>query len=205
MPTTLYLQNLESNIYTTGNTRQYLFMQITRGAGVIQGNVFTQTATAGTTVERQWTDTANGTALLWISDPVDKQQNVSSGAGGTVTFNFWAAEDNMNNNIQIGARLFRYSANDGTETAIVSANDGVEIGTGAPAALNFTVNPAANTVLLKGDRIVVKFYGCNLAATATTAGTNRCTYNGTTAAANGDSYVILTDNLTFQRKIPVVT
>ena len=203
MATTLYLQNLTSNIFSTGNTRQYLFMKTTFGAGVVQGNVFTQTAASGTTVERQWTDTANGTALLWISDPVDKQQNVSAGASGTVTFNLWAAEDNMNNNIQVGARLFRWSANNGTETSIATANDGVELGTGAPAAMNFTVNPAANVVLLKGDRIVVKFHAANLAATATTLGTNRCTYNGTTGGANGDSYIILTDNLTFQRRIAV--
>lgn len=201
MATTLYLETANTGVYSTGNTRQYQMLDTIRGDGVVQGTVYNQAVTAGGTVDRQWTATANGDALLWISNPVDGEQNVSAGASGTVTFNLWAAEDNMNNNIQVGARLFRWSANDGTETLIASANDGVELGTGAPAAMNFTVNPAANVVLLNGDRIVVKYYAANLAATATAVGTNRCTYNGTTAGANGDSYVILTDDLTFQRRI----
>ena len=204
MATTLYLSNVTSNIYSTGNTRQYLFMKTTRGDGVVGGNVYNLAAAAGTPRESQWTETANGTALLWISDPVDRQQNVSSGAAGTVTFNFWAMENNMNNNIQVGARIYRWSKNNGTETLIASANDGVELGT-TFAALNFTVNPAANTVLLKGDRVVVKFFGANLAATATAVGTNPCSYNGTTAAANGDSYITLTNNMTFQRDIISIT
>lgn len=197
MATTLYLRSIEANIRNTANNNQYDFMTTQRGTSAASAVV--STAASGTNIH--WTETAGGASLAWISEPVNNQQNVST---STVTFNIWALESNMNANAGARARLFRWSANDETETLIVGpADDGVEFGT-AITAMNWTANPAANTVLLKGDRIIVRFYITNI---GTMASGHTCTmgFDGPTAGANGDSYVVLTDNLTFQQRIPITT
>jgi len=192
MATTLYLRNIDANIYNTGNTTQYEFMTESRGATADSGIV--NTAASGTDII--WTKTAGGAVLAWISEPVDSTQSVTA---STVTFNIWALESNMNANAGGRARLFRWSANNETETLIAGpANDGVEFGT-AIGAFNWTTTATATT-LLKGDRIVARFYITNI-GTMATGFTCTLGFNGPTAGANGDSYVVLTDNLTFQRRI----
>lgn len=192
MATTLYLRNLDANIFNTGNTTQYEIMSTTRGAAVSSAVV--NTVASGTDVI--WTETAGGRVLAWISEPVSNTQSITA---TTVTFNIWALENNMNANAGGRARLFRWSANNGTETLIAGpVNDGVEFGT-TIAAFNWTTTATATT-LLKGDRIVVRYYitGVGTMATGFTCTLN---FNGATAGADGDSYVILTDNLVFQRRI----
>lgn len=192
MATTLYLRNIDANIYNTGNTTQYEFMTESRGATADSGVV--NTTASGTDII--WTKTAGGAVLAWISEPVDSTQSVTA---STVTFNIWALESNMNANAGGRARLFRWSANNETETLIAGpANDGVEFGT-AIGAFNWTTTATATT-LLKGDRIVARFYITNI-GTMATGFTCTLGFNGPTAGANGDSYVVLTDNLTFQRRI----
>ena len=192
MATTLYLRNIDANIYNTGNTTQYEFMTESRGATADSGVV--NTTASGTDII--WTKTAGGAVLAWISEPVDSTQSVTA---STVTFNIWALESNMNANAGGRARLFRWSANNETETLIAGpANDGVEFGT-TIGAFNWTTTATATT-LLKGDRIVARFYITNI-GTMATGFTCTLGFNGPTAGANGDSYVVLTDNLTFQRRI----
>lgn len=193
MATTLYLRNIDANIYNTGNTTQYDFMTTTRGAAVSSAVV--NTTAGGTDVI--WTETAGGRVLAWISEPIDDSSpNITA---STITFNIWALESNMNANSGGRARLFRWNAVDGTETLIAGpANDGVEFGT-TIAAFNWTTTATAAT-LLKGDRIVVRYY---IAGVGTMGNGFTCTmnFNGATAGASGDSYVILTDNLIFQRRV----
>lgn len=192
MATTLYLRTDDANIYNTSNTTQYEFLSTSRGATLTGATV--ATAASGTDVI--WTETSGGRVLAWISEPVSNTQSVTA---STVTFNIWAIESNMNANAGGRARLYRWSANNATETLIAGpADDGVEFAT-TVGAMNWTTTATATT-LLKGDRIVVRYY---ITGVGTMAATYTCTmgYNGTTAGANGDSYVTLTDNLVFERRI----
>lgn len=193
MATTLYLRNIEANIYNTGNTVQYDFMDTDRGATADSAVV--NTTASGTNVI--WTSTAGGAVLAWISKPVASTQSITA---STVTFNIWARESDRSANAGGRARLFRWSANTGTELLIAGpADDGTEFGAFSIAAVNWTTTATATT-LLKGDRIVARFY---ITGVGTMASGYTCTmgYNGPTAGANGDSYITLTDNLTFQRRI----
>lgn len=194
MATTLYLRNLQSNIANTSIGNQYFFMTTARGASVTGADV--DTVSGGT--EIQWTDISGGTQIAWISQPVNSTQNITA---STCTYNIWALESKNTGNAGGRSRLFRWSANNGTETLIAGpTDDGVEFNT-TIGAFNWT-NTATATTLLKGDRIIVKYY---IAGVGTMGSGQTCTmgYNGGSAGANGDSYVTLTDNLTFQRRIYV--
>lgn len=196
MATTLYLRADDANIYNTSNTTQYEFLSTSRGATLTGATV----ATAASGTDIIWTETSGGRVLAWISPPVSNTQSITA---STVTFNIWAIESNMNANAGGRARLYRWSANNATETLIAGpADDGVEFGT-TVGAMNWTTTATATT-LLKGDRIVARYY---ITGVGTMASGHTCTmgYNGTTAGANGDSYVVLTDNLVFQRRTYVST
>lgn len=124
---------------------------------------------------------------------------------GTVTANLWMSESNMNANCGSAFSVIRCQ-NDGTfiesilgcrpfvSTASGTTYErGVELGT-SRAAQNWTATPASST-LNNGDRLVIAVgFG---AAGGTMAGsfTIDLAFDGSTAAADGDSWIQFTENL----------
>ena len=126
----------------------------------------------------------------WISDPLSADVTIS----GTITVNLWAAENNMSANVAINLAVYRVRP-DGTRTQIGISARVTEVAVTTPAVNNFTITPTS-TAFLKGDRIEVAPFGDDV-GTMASGFTFTLSYNGPTAAADGDSYVTFTENFSF--------
>jgi hypothetical protein len=166
----------------------YRNMITTAGSASTTGVV--DTAASGTDI--QWTKTAGGAALAWISGRVPAGGVTIS---GTMTFSIWAHESNMNANA--GGRVHVYNYSGGSETEMTGSpfNDGVEFGTAA-AEMTWTGTATGNNFLAENDRIVVKYYITNV---GTMASGHTCTLTYDAAdAATGDSFFQINENVTFK-------
>lgn len=150
----------------------------------------TNTTASGTKI--QATATGGGTVLKWISKPVLTPFTCS----GTVTFNLWAKEAANANNAGIRMELVKYSGSEGSVFASATFGAPTELTT-TMAVKNWTVTPTS-TDFTAGDRIVAYVYIVNVGTMG--AGTPGVTmdYGGLTAAADGDSWVQLNENVIFQ-------
>lgn len=138
--------------------------------------------------------TTSGIPLLssmFISPPVSAAVTIA----GTITYNIWASESSMNANAGLRVLVFKIAGLDGALTAIASSNQGVELGT-TIAAQNWTSSPAS-TALAKGDRIGVVVSMIDAGGTLASGFTVALGYDGATTGSNGDSYVQVTETVSF--------
>lgn len=137
----------------------------------------------------QWTATAGGAALSWISPPLAGSVTIS----GTFTLNTWASESN--NLCNCGQRVVVKRYTGGAEGAtVIDSSRGTEM-TNSVVNQNWTGTPSS-TAFSAGDRIVVRWYLTNVG----TMGANRTStadYNGTANAADGETYVQFTETFAF--------
>ena len=183
MATKLFLRS------TTGNgIGAFKDMLSAAGAGSTTGVV--NSAASGT--EIQWTATAGGAVLEWISG------RVPSGGftlAGTMTFSVWCHESNAQANCGARARVFKRTAA-GSESEIAGGpwNDGVEFGTAA-AEMVWTGAPTS-TAFAENDRIIVRIYITNI---GTMGGSRTCTLTYNAAdAATGDSFFQINETVAFK-------
>lgn len=183
MATKLFLRSTQNN--AIGAT--YFDMLPAAGSGTATAVV--DTAASGT--EIQWTQTAGGAVIQWVSGRAP--------AGGfTLTstdISVWARESNGQANAGGRYRVFKRAAN-GTETELGGGpfNDGVEFGTSA-AEMTWTGN-VTDTAFAEDDRILLKLYITNV---GTMGGNRTCTltYNGADAAT-GDSFFNIAETVSFK-------
>lgn len=182
MATGLFLKLTKNN----GIGETYFDMDVSTTTGPTQTGVV-NTAASGT--EIQWTTTAGGSVLQWVSGraPV---------GGFTLTsadMSLWAKESNMSANCGGRIRIFKREAN-GTETEIGGGpfNDGVEFGT-ADAEFNWTAN-VTDTAFAEDDRILLKVYITNV---GTMASGHTCTmsYEG---IGTLNSSLLIAETVTFK-------
>jgi hypothetical protein len=130
----------------------------------------------------------------WISPPVGADVTIS----GSITFNLRGYESNDLANCALNAVL---DVIDGgasqTITTIHKTTNTTEMTT-SQAAYNFSQSPAAGIAVHKGDRLRLRVFaddaaGGNMAASYTFL----FYYNGPTGGASGDSYITLTEDVTF--------
>lgn len=183
MATKLFLRNTAANGIGT-----YYDMGTTAGGASATGVV--DTVASGT--EIQWTRTAGGTVLEWISG-----RSPAGGwtLSGTMTFSIWANQSHMNANCGARARVFKRTAA-GVESEIGGGpyNDGVEFGTSA-AEMTWTGTPTS-TAFAEDDRLIVRYYITNQ---GTMGGGFTCTLTYNAAdAATGDSFFQINENVTFK-------
>lgn len=182
MASKLFLRNTANN--AIGN---YFDMVATAGSASDTGVV--NTAASGT--EIQWTRTAVGTVLEFISGRVPAGGFTLA---GTMTFSIWAHESNMNANCGARSRVFKRSAGVDTEVGGGPYSDGVEFGTAA-AEMTWTGTPTS-TAFAEDDRIIVKYYITNI---GTMGGGFTCTLTYNAAdAATGDSFFQINETVTFK-------
>ena len=131
----------------------------------------------------------------FISQPLDADVTIS----GSVTWNIWASESNMSANVAINGRLEVIDGATGTITLIDQTARTTELGfSGSNTVQNFSETPAAGVACKRGDRLRVRIYGDDsAAATMATGYTFSYSLDGGTAAADGDTWLQLTENLTF--------
>lgn len=183
MATTLYIRDSTAVISGFRN------MLITRGASVTTGVV--NTVASGT--EIQWTKTAGGSVLEWISGRVPAGGFTLA---GTMTFNIWGVESNAQANAGGRVRVFkRTDAGSVTEVGGGPYSDGVEMTTNA--AYNWTGTPTS-TAFAENDRLICRYYITNAGGTMGGSRTVTLNYDGPTAAASGDSYFQINENVTFK-------
>lgn len=163
-------------------------MLTTAGAGVTTGVV--NTAVAGTQI--QWTKTAGGAVLEWISGRVPAGGFTLA---GTMSFSIWALENNMSANAGARVRVFKRTGA-GVETEVLGGpyNDGVEFGTTA-TEMTWTGAPTS-TAFAENDRLIVRYYITNVGVMG---GGFTCTISYDSAdAATGDSFFQINENVTFK-------
>ena len=132
----------------------------------------------------------------WISPPVDADVTIS----GTITGNIWAAENNMSANVAINFYVDKIAATDGALTRIATSARVTEVAVTTRAVNNFTVTPTS-TALNKGDRLRVVVFGDD-AGTMATGFSFNIGYNGTTASADGDTFITFNETFGFQTTDP---
>lgn len=127
----------------------------------------------------------------WLSEPLDAAATIS----GSITWNIWASESNMSANVAINARLEVVDGATGAITLIDQTARVTELGT-SDAAVNFSETPASGVACKRGDRLRLCIFGSDV-GTMASGYTFRTRLGGTTSGDVGDSYVTLTENLTF--------
>jgi hypothetical protein len=195
MATTLYFRALTSD-YSSGNNDAKLngtavgwdvrALSTARGAAAATANTVT---VAGPT---------NGLEMItgslphaWYSLPLGADVTIA----GSITWNLRAFESSLSANVAINAIIEKVDGATGAVTLIDQTARTTEVASGQ-AVNNFAETPAAGVACKRGDRLRVRVYGRD-AGTMATGFNFSFVYDGPTAAASGDSYFTLTENLIF--------
>lgn len=199
MATTLYLRNATLNDWISGNNDARL-----NGAASFWNNQFLSTTRSVTTTSTLSTNTVAGPtpgiealqfgtdAIAWISPPIDVAITIS----GSITWNIWAAESSASANVAINGRLEVIDGATGAITLIDATARITEVALTTRAVNNFAETPAAGVLCKRGDRLRVRVYADD-AGTMGTGFTFSISWNGATAAVDGDTWLQLTETLTF--------
>jgi hypothetical protein len=186
--TKLFLRGSGTNgITDTGDGTLY-DLSFEAGSGVAPLAVV-NTAASGT--EIQWTVTAGGSTLAWISGRAP--------AGGftltTTDISIWARESSMNANCGGRYRVFkRTAAGSISELGGGPFNDGVEFTT---AAAEYTwLGNVTDTAFAENDRILIRVYITNVGTMA--AGFTCSLDFGAPDAQQGDSFFNIAETVTFK-------
>lgn len=182
---------------TTGWTCQAL--GTARGSGVITptGTATVTGPTAGLEMDSRWAGA--GWKNEWLSPPVSADVTIS----GTITANIWGRELNMTDNVAINVAIDIVRATDNSIVNIVNSTRTTEMAQSATtnSVNNFTTGMTsgayAGQTVNRGDRLRIRIFGDD-AGTMASGGTFRIGYNGTTAAADGDSYVSFAETFAFE-------
>lgn len=198
MATKLFLRSTASDYGTGTNDAKLdgaaspwnsLVLSTTAGAGlVISGNTST---VAGPTNGVDVTPGV-GSAAVWYSPPIDADVTIS----GSITWNIWASENNMSANVAINGILEVIDGATGAITEIDRTARVTEVAVTTRALDNFAETPAAGIVCKRGDRLRVRIFGDD-AGTMASGFTFNISYNGPTGAADGDTWLSLTETVSF--------
>jgi hypothetical protein len=194
MATKLFMKQFQSSANLTNqfaSNPTYSYASVTAQVLTFITSI-TNTVASGTKI--QCTKTAGGAILQFISPPLAAAVTIS----GTITNNCWALESN--NLANAGMRCIHSRWSDGT--VISDTSKGVELTTSA-AVQNWTDAAPTSTIIGVNDRIVITWYVTNV---GTMGGSQTVTldYGGKTAAADGDTWVQFTENITFQTEAELV-
>lgn len=133
-------------------------------------------------------------ALEFVTPPLAADVTIS----GSITFNIWAAENNMSANVATNVIIEKVSRIDGSLTTILQTTRTTETGSTVPpaAAENFSQTPAAGVACNRGDRLRFRIFGDD-AGTMASGFVYHGYYSGA-AGVRGDSYCNFTEALTFE-------
>lgn len=217
MATTLYPQSTSAYATTqrgtdqvklNGNGDEWEAKQwlTTRGGGVDE--LQTKTVAGPTNGIEVNPGAGDVIAYEWITEPLAADVTIS----GTITANIWAREANMTDNVAINCvidviRAKTFGADGSNEIVqIVKSTRTTEVNQDASTntANNFTTGMTSGytpVAVNRGDRLRLRIFGDD-AGTMGSGGTFTVAVAGTTGAANGDTFITFTENLTFETATP---
>lgn len=184
MATKLFLRNTQYNRLGLG-----CYDMVTT-AGSAEDTAIVTTTASGT--EIQWTKTAGGQAIKWVSGRVP-----SGGFTLTTTdISIWAWESTMLINVGGRFKLFKLSGGISAELAGGPFDDGIEFtATATPGNEMTWTGDNTDTAFLENDRLILIVYATNIGTMA--AGTATILFNGADAS-NGDSFLNLNETVAFK-------
>jgi hypothetical protein len=192
MSTQLFFRSATSD-YSTGNNDAKLNGSTTawnsRLLSTVRGATATSTPAATVAGPTNGLEIGN---IAWYSDPLDADVTIS----GSITWNLRAAETNMTDNVAINGRIEVIDGATGTITLIDQTARTTEVVQTTESVNNFAETPDAGIACKRGDRLRVRVF-IDDAGTMGSGGLGTFWYDGPTAAASGDSYLTLNENLTF--------
>lgn len=185
MATKLFLRNTVSVISDTGDG--VLYNMVTEAGSAVDTD--TVTLTDGGT-EIQWTQSAGGSSIAWISGRVP-----SGGFTLTTTdISVWLLESNMNDEAEGRYRVFKYTPGPTiVELGGGPFDDGAELGTTITEML--WAGNVTDTAFAENDRILLRLYATNF--TTMTAGTANLQFNAADATT-GDSFFNIAETVAFK-------
>lgn len=158
-------------------------LSLSRGASAVS-KVVTATA-AGNNI--QWTDGAGGTALVWLTNPL---QAVT--ISGAISANIRGLESANTVNSGVSLEIRKYVAADGTTPSIGTTTTSTEFTT-SETAKSVTLAAPTSQTLVDGDRLLIRV---RLRSVGTMgAGTATLFINGPTSGASGDTFVTFTETI----------
>jgi hypothetical protein len=200
MATKVFFYNAPDEIHGGTNTAKLDTTTsgwVAKATGTAQGSGLASRDTNTVTGATNGVEVASTVPWEWITPPIDAAVTIS----GAITGNLWASENNMSANVAINFVVDRLQP-DGTITQIVKSARTTELGfSGSRTVQNFTATPGAGVACSKGDRLCVRVFGDD-AGTMATGFTFSFGYDGTTAAADGDSFISFTETFGFQTTDP---
>ncbi len=196
MATQLFFRNAAADVMSgwsnrldgAGSTWTAKNLTTTRGAAATSNASGTL---AGPTAGIEVSSGAVG-KIEWLTAPLDADITIS----GSITWNLRAAESAMAANVAINGILEKIDGATGAITLIDQTARVTELAVTTEGANNFAETPAAGIACKRGDRLRVRVFGDD-AGTMGAGETFTFWWDGPTAAASGDSYLTLTENLTF--------
>ena len=198
MATTLYLTSVDADMCgenggaaLAGGASGWLtaMLSTNRGDGV---NAFSgQSTVVGPTVGIEvGGSTTRGD---WISPPLDADVTIS----GSITWNLWASENNMSANVAINGQLEVVDGATGAVTLIDKTTRTTEVAVATRAVNNFSETPAAGIACKRGDRLRVRIFADDSTADMNSGFSWDFSYDSSSPGADGDSFITLTEDLTF--------
>lgn len=130
--------------------------------------------------------------MIWYSQPLDADVTIS----GSITWNIWASESSTSANVAINGRIEKVDGATGAITVIDTTARTTEVALTTRAVNNFAKVPAAGVACKRGDRLRVRIFGDD-AGVMGSGFTFNARFGGPTPAADGDTWLQLTENLTF--------
>lgn len=173
-----------------------------RGGGVVASG--SQSTNTGPVNGIEAIDTSPVLSMDWISPPVAADVTIS----GTITANIWASESSMSANVAINVVIEIIRANvlgtvnSNTLVQIVKSTRTTEEAVTTRAAANFTTGMTSGAyssqTLNRGDRLRVRVIADDGGGNMATGFTFNMSYNGSSASADGDTYVTFTEDFSFE-------
>jgi hypothetical protein len=145
----------------------------------------TNTTSSGDNIE--CTDTAGGTAVKWITKPMEKDVAIA----GMVFQNIWCKESNASGNAGVGMTLHEYTTSE--QTAFLDTNGTVEAGTTIAPMRQLSAAPTGTTIDA-GNRLAIKLQTIAV-GTMGASQTLTVDYDGAASGVDGDTYIDLAEEL----------
>lgn len=157
--------------------------QTSRGAAVTTLSVFTVAGPATVQLCRQQTPAFNADVTI----------------SGSIGYNLWGLETSMSANASFAIEFLRLQPN-GTVTSILTLSNTTELGTSN--AVRTGSGTPTSTDFKKGDSLGVEVYITDAGGTMASGHSVQFDIAGGTAGATGDSFITLTEDVTFTTATP---